>query len=304
MNTNKKKINRLRFGRLLAVTALLLTSGVVASNAEATTHKIQRPKLKRGSLIIEGTRASDKIALRLKAGNPRILQVDVRDDGKADFSFKRKQVARIVVHGGELATTSCASTNGTACSPTGSGCCSTAEPETTRSSAEPERRRCSAAPGTTWWTGTGGSDHCSSRCGRRHVRLGSRRREATSSTARPAPTPLGLQRRGRRRARLRFPRTVTHVRFARDVGNRGEDPSGLEGLDFHALGGPRRRHRRRSEGARRLARPEPRPLRHPRWGGRRRSARPRRGGTARMRTTRSSINGKHIERRRFPASVR
>ena len=99
MNT-KKKINRLRFGRLLAVTALLLTSGVVASNAEATTHKIQRPKLKHGSLIIEGTRASDKIALRLKAGNARILQVDVRDDGKPDFSFKRKQIARITVHAG------------------------------------------------------------------------------------------------------------------------------------------------------------------------------------------------------------
>ena len=43
MNTNKKKINRLRFGRLLAVTALLLTSGVVASNAEATTHKTSDP---------------------------------------------------------------------------------------------------------------------------------------------------------------------------------------------------------------------------------------------------------------------
>ena len=100
MNTKKKKINRLRFGRLLAVTALLLASAVVTSNAGAAIHKIERPKLKRGSLTIEGTRASDKIALRLKAGNARILQVDVRDDGKADFSFKRKQVARISVHAG------------------------------------------------------------------------------------------------------------------------------------------------------------------------------------------------------------
>ena len=99
MNT-KKKINRLRFGRLLAVAVLVLTSAVVASSASAATHKIQRPKLKRGSLNIEGTRASDKIALRLKAGNARILQVDVGDDGKADFSFKRKQIARISVHAG------------------------------------------------------------------------------------------------------------------------------------------------------------------------------------------------------------
>ena len=99
MNT-KKKINRLRFGRLLAVIVLVLTSAVVVSSAKAATHKIQRPKLKHGSLIIEGTRASDKIALRLKAGNARILQVDVRDDGKPDFSFKRKQIARITVHAG------------------------------------------------------------------------------------------------------------------------------------------------------------------------------------------------------------
>ncbi len=57
----------------------------------------QRPKLKRGSLNIEGTKANDRIALRLKAGDARVLQVDVGDDGKADFSFKRKQVARITV---------------------------------------------------------------------------------------------------------------------------------------------------------------------------------------------------------------
>ena len=99
MNT-KKKINRLRFSRLLAVGVLVLASAVVVSSAKAATHNIQRPKLKRGLLTIEGTRASDRIALRLKAGNPRILQIDVRDDGKADFSFKRKQVARISVHAG------------------------------------------------------------------------------------------------------------------------------------------------------------------------------------------------------------
>jgi predicted lipoprotein with Yx(FWY)xxD motif len=54
-------------------------------------------KLKHGLLTVEGTEASDRIALRLKAGRPDILQVDVGDDGSADFSFKRKHIRRIAV---------------------------------------------------------------------------------------------------------------------------------------------------------------------------------------------------------------
>jgi Ca2+-binding RTX toxin-like protein len=58
----------------------------------------EHAKLRRGVLRIKGTEASDKIALRLQAGNPAILQVDVRDDGSADFSFERNKIARIVVN--------------------------------------------------------------------------------------------------------------------------------------------------------------------------------------------------------------
>jgi predicted lipoprotein with Yx(FWY)xxD motif len=59
--------------------------------------RFKRPKLSHGVLTIEGTNASDKIALRLKAGDSGVLQVDVGDNGSADFSFKRKNVAKIVV---------------------------------------------------------------------------------------------------------------------------------------------------------------------------------------------------------------
>ena len=48
-------------------------------------------------LIVKGTRASERIALRLKAGEPGILQVDVGDDGRADFRVKRNKLARIAV---------------------------------------------------------------------------------------------------------------------------------------------------------------------------------------------------------------
>jgi predicted lipoprotein with Yx(FWY)xxD motif/Ca2+-binding RTX toxin-like protein len=59
--------------------------------------EFRRPTLRHGLLTIEGTKASDLITLRLKAGNPGILQVDVGDDGSADFSFKRKHIKRIAV---------------------------------------------------------------------------------------------------------------------------------------------------------------------------------------------------------------
>jgi predicted lipoprotein with Yx(FWY)xxD motif len=60
--------------------------------------RFKRPKLSRGVLTIVGTNASDRIALRLKAVDPGILQVDVGDNGSAEFTFKRKNVAKIVVN--------------------------------------------------------------------------------------------------------------------------------------------------------------------------------------------------------------
>src|SRR6185437_2158923 len=47
-----------------------------------------------------GTAGNDKLALRLRAGDPRRLQVDVGDDGRADFTVERHRVERIVVNAG------------------------------------------------------------------------------------------------------------------------------------------------------------------------------------------------------------
>jgi Ca2+-binding RTX toxin-like protein len=59
--------------------------------------RFKRPKLEHGVLTITGTEASDKIALRLQAGNPDRFQVDVGDDGISDFSFKREKITKIAV---------------------------------------------------------------------------------------------------------------------------------------------------------------------------------------------------------------
>jgi len=101
-----------RAGMAAAVMAGVIAGGIAAVPADAASaHKagrssyrhhyvaFERPELKRGTLIIEGTRAGDRIALRLKAGRPDILQIDAGDDGSADFSVRRKFVARIVVDG-------------------------------------------------------------------------------------------------------------------------------------------------------------------------------------------------------------
>src|SRR6266516_420653 len=69
-----------------------------ASHAHKTD-KFKHPKLKHGVLTIEGTDASDRIALRLQAGYPGVLQVDVGDDGSADFSFERDRIAKVTVDG-------------------------------------------------------------------------------------------------------------------------------------------------------------------------------------------------------------
>jgi Ca2+-binding RTX toxin-like protein len=60
--------------------------------------EFKRPKLRHGVLTVAGTEASERIALRLEAGGPDVLQVDVGDDGSADFSFKREKITQIAVY--------------------------------------------------------------------------------------------------------------------------------------------------------------------------------------------------------------
>ena len=75
------------------------------SKAEQARHAhgradIKRPKLRHGVLTVEGTDASDAIALRLRAGDSSIIEVDAGADGSADFSFDRDRVTRIAVEAG------------------------------------------------------------------------------------------------------------------------------------------------------------------------------------------------------------
>ena len=100
-------INELRRKRVLGLTAVLLAlAGVTASGAAAVggygpSHpRFSTPRLKGGVLTIRGTKAADKIAVRLAAGDPTTLQVDLNDDGAGDFSYARADVTSIVVDAG------------------------------------------------------------------------------------------------------------------------------------------------------------------------------------------------------------
>jgi hypothetical protein len=81
------------------VAALALAALVVPALASAKSGKVDgvRADIKRGTLEVKGSHRADAVALRLKAGDPNTVQVDVGDDGSADFSFARSDASAINV---------------------------------------------------------------------------------------------------------------------------------------------------------------------------------------------------------------
>ena len=87
---------QLPVARTALAIAVLAVAGISAGLAHAAPSV--KAKLHHGALEIRGTKENDKITLRLEAGQPGTIQVDVGDDGSADFSFDRASVATIAVH--------------------------------------------------------------------------------------------------------------------------------------------------------------------------------------------------------------
>jgi hypothetical protein len=108
-----RRVNSLRKeamnNQIRTYAAIVMALGIVAATGLAgrgyaappsSSHKQQSfpaPTLRDGLLTVKGTQLADRIALRLKAGDTATLEVDVGDDGTADFSFARANVARILV---------------------------------------------------------------------------------------------------------------------------------------------------------------------------------------------------------------
>ena len=87
-----------RFG-VAAGVAATLSVGLITP-ALATSSPAGAAWVRRDTLVVVGSRADDRIALRLRAGEPDRLQVDFGDDGSADRSFDRDRFSRIAVFAG------------------------------------------------------------------------------------------------------------------------------------------------------------------------------------------------------------
>jgi hypothetical protein len=93
---------RWRFHLFATFAALVLAALVVPAGSSASNHKAHgvRAEIQRGTLYVKGSNRAEAVALRLKAGDPTRVQVDVGDDGSADFSFARSRVSAINVRMG------------------------------------------------------------------------------------------------------------------------------------------------------------------------------------------------------------
>jgi Ca2+-binding RTX toxin-like protein len=112
--TSSRRPRSLGLAALVVAVAAAVAGGVLAgagnaapASAAGNVPSLQRkgeqfkaPTLENGLLTVEGTNAGDRIALRLQAGQPGVLEVDFGDDGSAEFSFERSEIARIVVEAG------------------------------------------------------------------------------------------------------------------------------------------------------------------------------------------------------------
>ncbi len=74
--------------------ALVSVSGV-AARAEASS--TVTASVENNVLDVRGTNQADRIAIRVRAGDPKFLEVDAGDDGTAEFSFDRAGVSSISI---------------------------------------------------------------------------------------------------------------------------------------------------------------------------------------------------------------
>jgi Ca2+-binding RTX toxin-like protein len=88
---------RVRRVGLAAGAAAALGLAAVATAGPAGAAQTPSASVASDTLTITGTNASERLALRLQAGAPGVLDVDFGDDGTAEFSFDRATFSRIDV---------------------------------------------------------------------------------------------------------------------------------------------------------------------------------------------------------------
>lgn len=104
MKIDSPTYHRLTASRRVAATlAALALGGLVLSGASsASTGRINgvRAEVEHGTLEVRGDEHTNTVALRLNSSDPTQLQVDVGNDGSADFTFARGDLSAINVQMG------------------------------------------------------------------------------------------------------------------------------------------------------------------------------------------------------------
>src|SRR3954454_4712799 len=90
---------------IASVTALAVTIPAIVATpiAGAQSDRVDgvRAVVQNGTLEVKGGDQDNRIALRLAAGNPGVIQVDVGNDGSPQFSFARTDIGAINIKGGD-----------------------------------------------------------------------------------------------------------------------------------------------------------------------------------------------------------
>jgi Ca2+-binding RTX toxin-like protein len=84
----------------LALAVAAGASTATAAHADAAPKKHKPPvhvTVVKKTLVVRGTAADDKLALRLRAGRPDIVEIDAGDDGSAEAKVRRKRFNRILI---------------------------------------------------------------------------------------------------------------------------------------------------------------------------------------------------------------
>jgi len=85
---------------LVALTGAACNTGPQLDEVELAATSSYKTQIKNGQLLLTGNGDSTRLALRLRSSASTILDVDVGDDGTAEFSFDRSRFDRIVINAG------------------------------------------------------------------------------------------------------------------------------------------------------------------------------------------------------------
>ena len=226
--------SRIRIKQFAAVAVVAAgATGLVAEQGQAARSQ-NHPTLKRGVLQVKGTAASEKIALRLKAGEPGTLQIDFGDDGQADFRVAREHVKRIDVDargGDDLVRID--DTNG-----------AFTDSIPTTLNGEGGDDNIAGGSGAELLLGGDGNDSIDGNRGNDLAVLGADDDTFVWDPGDGSDTVLGrsgtdtmLFNGAGAAERIDLSANGNHLRFFRDVGNITMDTVGVERVDFNALGG-------------------------------------------------------------------